>query len=442
MAEPASFALRIAYLVNQYPQPSQAFIRREVRALEAQGLQIARFTVRTYKSPLVDPADREEQARTASILDQGLLPLLSDTLVAAITSPVRFWRALRLTLRHARRGDRGLIVQLAYLVEASSLRRLLRKAGAHHVHAHFGTNSTEVVVLCHLLGGPPFSFTAHGPEEFDRVIALHLREKVHHSAFAVCISSYGRSQLWRWIDFEDWHKVKVVHCGVDEQFLGNGGPTPVPDSRDLVCVGRLVGQKGQLVLLEAARRLRDAGERFCIHLLGDGPLRGEIERFIAEHRLDAHVRLHGFASNAQVRQQIQMARATVLPSFAEGLPVAIMESLALGRPCITSYVAGIPELVVPGQSGWLVPAGDADALVAAIREALTTSTDRLTEMGTHGSQRVRARHDVAREAARLRAFFEEAVAASRPAPAPAKHSGAVAPAAAARAAVDAPEAGM
>ena len=400
--------MRIAYLVNQYPQPSQAFIRREIRALEAQGVEIARFTVRRYRGKLVDPADQEEQSKSVSILDQGPLVLMKDTLLAAIRSPGSFLKALRLTWQHARRGDRGRLVQLVYLAEAATLKRLLGQAGASHIHAHFGTNSTEVALLCRMLGGPSYSFTAHGPEEFDRVIALHLRDKVHHSAFTVCISSYGRSQMWRWIDFDDWQKVKVVHCGVDEQFLAIGEPSAVPDSVDFVCVGRLVGQKGQLVLAEAARRLRDAGERFCIHLLGDGPLRGEIEGFISAHRLEEHVKLHGFASNAEVRRRIVEGRATVLPSFAEGLPVAIMESLALGRPCVTTYVAGIPELVHPGETGWLVPAGDAGALTSAMSQALRATPAELTCMGRRGTERVRQRHDIAQEAARLRRYFAEA----------------------------------
>ena len=399
--------MRVAYLVNQYPQPSQAFIRREIRALEEQGCEVARFTVRRYRGNLVDPADQEEQARSVGILDQGALVLLKDTVLAAVSSPGRFWRALRMTWQHGRRGDRGRLVQLVYLAEAAALKRLLSAAGVDHVHAHFGTNSTEVALLCRMLGGAGYSFTAHGPEEFDRVIALHLRDKVHYSRFAVCISSYGRSQMWRWIDFEDWSKVKVVHCGVDEQFLESGDPAPVPDSRDFVCVGRLVGQKGQLVLAEAARRLRDAGETFRIHLLGDGPLRGEIERFIARHRLEDCLKLHGFASGADVRRRIMEARATVLPSFAEGLPVAIMESLALGRPCVTTYVAGIPELVEPGKTGWLVPAGDADALTAAMAEVLHSAPAALTEMGRLGRRRVRERHDVAEEASRLRRYFTE-----------------------------------
>ena len=399
--------MRVAYLVNQYPQPSQAFIRREIRALEAQGSDVARFTVRRYRGMLVDPADQEEQSKSVSVLDQGGLVLIKDTVLAAVRSPGRFFRALRLTWQHARRGDRGRLVQMVYLAEAATLRRLLSQAGVDHLHAHFGTNSTEVALLCRMLGGPPYSFTAHGPEEFDRVIALHLRDKVHYSAFAVCISSYGRSQLWRWIEFEDWPKVKVVHCGVDEHYLAAGDPPAVPDSRDFVCVGRLVGQKGQLVLAEAARRLRDSGEQFCIHLLGDGPLRGEIEKFVARHRLENHLKLHGFASGADVRRRIVESRATVLPSFAEGLPVAIMESLALGRPCITTYVAGIPELVEPGQTGWLVPAGDADALTAAMADVLRATPTKLTEMGRRGAQRVRERHDVMQEAGRLRRYFSE-----------------------------------
>lgn len=399
--------MRVAYLVNQYPQPSQAFIRREIRALEAQGSDVARFTVRRYRGMLVDPADQEEQSKSVSVLDQGGLVLIKDTVLAAVRSPGRFFRALRLTWQHARRGDRGRLVQMVYLAEAATLRRLLSQAGVDHLHAHFGTNSTEVALLCRMLGGPPYSFTAHGPEEFDRVIALHLRDKVHYSAFAVCISSYGRSQLWRWIEFEDWPKVKVVHCGVDEHYLAAGDPPAVPDSRDFVCVGRLVGQKGQLVLAEAARRLRDSGEQFCIHLLGDGPLRGEIEKFVARHRLENHLKLHGFASGADVRRRIVESRATVLPSFAEGLPVAIMESLALGRPCITTYVAGIPELVEPGQTGWLVPAGDADALTAAMADVLRATPTKLTEMGRRGAHRVRERHDVMQEAGRLRRYFSE-----------------------------------
>ena len=298
-------------------------------------------------------------------------------------------------------------MQLVYLAEAATLKRMLAARGVTHLHAHFGTNSAEVALLCRLLGGPAYSFTTHGPEEFDRPQQLHLADKVRGSKFAVCISSYGRSQMWRWADFADWPKVEVVHCGVDEIFLKDDADPPAVDetSRTFVCVGRLAEQKGQLVLMRAAKLLRDRGEHFHVELLGDGPLRGEIEKFVAHNDLQEFVTLAGFASNAEVRRRIVAARATVLPSFAEGLPVAIMESLALGRPAVTTYVAGIPELVRPGENGWLVPAGDAPALAAAMAEVLRCPAEALTAMGAAGANRVRQRHDVRREAAALRQRF-------------------------------------
>ena len=400
--------MKLAYLVNQYPQPSQSFIRREIAALEAAGETVERFTVRRYDGRLVDPADVAEQQKTTVVLGQGKLALLKDTLAAAASSPGKFFDALRATLRHGKTGDRGRLIQLIYLAEAATLKRMLAARGVTHLHAHFGTNSAEVALLCRLLGGPGYSFTTHGPEEFDRPAQLHLAEKVRRSEFAVCISSYGRSQMWRWADFADWPKVEVVRCGVDEAFLADDAePPPVGEaSRTFVCVGRLAEQKGQLVLMRAVKLLRDRGEGFHVKLLGDGPLRGEIEKFVADNDLEQFVTLAGFASNADVRRKIVASRATVLPSFAEGLPVAIMESLALARPAVTTYVAGIPELVRPGENGWLVPAGDADALAAAMAEVLKCPAERLTEMGRAGADRVRRCHDVRREAATLRRLFD------------------------------------
>lgn len=382
--------------------PSLSFVRREIHALERAGWTIDRYTVRRFDGgALVDPGDLAEFDRTTILLEQPKLTLLRDTLAACFRSPGRFWRALATTWRHGKTGGRGRLVQLVYLAEASLLYRLLREGGTEHLHVHFGSNSTEVAMLCRLLGGPAYSFTTHGPEEFDRPQQLHLGEKVHHSAFAVCISSYGRSQMWRWASFADWDKVKVVHCGVDEAFLGSAGPSPVPDNRDFVCVGRLAEQKGQMVLCRAVRRLAEAGERCRVHLIGDGPLRGEIEAFISRHGLTEHLVLHGFMTNDAVRDRITASRAMVLPSFAEGLPVALMEALALGRPVITTYVAGIPELVVPEAGGWLVPAGDEQVLAEAMREVLNADPDKLTRLGRAGHARVRERHDIDQEAAKL-----------------------------------------
>jgi glycosyltransferase involved in cell wall biosynthesis len=398
--------MKVAYLVNQYPHVSHSFIRREIAALEAQGVAVERFSVRPSSADLVDPADRAEQQRTQVLLRAGLTGLLASLLWIALSRPLRWCSALFLTVRLGRRSERGVLRHLIYLAEACLLVRRLRRCGAQHLHAHFGTNSAAVALLAHRLGGPAYSFTVHGPEEFDRPDNLSLKEKIENAAFVVAISDYGRSQLYRWCGYEHWPKVNVVRCGVDAAFLGNG-PQPIPDTNRLVCVGRLSEQKGQLLLLEALGRLAGEKVSFEMVLAGDGPMRAVIEQRIQRLGLQRQVRITGWLSNDAVRQEILAARVFVLPSFAEGLPVVLMEALALGRPVVTTYVAGIPELVENGVNGWLIPAGSVSALTDALRQALPTPTEQLAQMGQAGAKRVAAMHDAAREATKLAGLFQD-----------------------------------
>jgi glycosyltransferase involved in cell wall biosynthesis len=164
--------------------------------------------------------------------------------------------------------------------------------------------------------------------------------------------------------------------------------------------------------VEAAGILVREGLHFELELVGDGPMRGAIEALVEQLGVGRQVRLAGWMVGAEVRQAILAARALVLPSFAEGLPVAVMEALALGRPVITSAVAGTPELVESGRTGWLVPAGSVDGLAAAMRAALEAAPSRLSEMGRAGAALVAKLHDAGREAARLAALFEAAGASA------------------------------
>ena len=400
--------MRVAYLVNQYPRTSHSFIRREIHALEAQGVEVLRFSLRPPSEELATEADRLELERTRIVLDEGVAGLSRAVLETAVGNPLAFARAVALAFRLGLRSDRGLLRHAAYLAEACALARWLRQAGADHVHAHFGTNPAAVALLCREVGGPAFSFTVHGPEEFDKPEFLGLREKVRGAAFAVTISSFGRSQLCRWTRYEDWPKLKVVRCGVGEDLL-RATPTAVPVAPRLVCVARLNEQKGHLLLVEAAARLAADGLKFELVLAGDGPLRGEIEGAIARHGLDGEVKLAGWMSGAQVREAVVASRALVLPSFAEGLPVVVMEALALGRPVVTTAIAGIPELVESGVTGWLVPAGSVDALAAAMRAALEAAPARLAEMGRAGAALVARQHDAAKEARKLAELFRSAI---------------------------------
>jgi len=276
------------------------------------------------------------------------------------------------------------------------------------VTALHGKPGAAVALLTRLLGGPPFSFTVHGPDEFDNPMGLSLADKIAGASAVIAVSDFGKSQLYRWIPYTDWPKVHVVRCGVDAAFLA-AGAQPIADNRRLVCIGRLSEQKGQLLILEALAALATAGVDFEMVFAGDGPMRKVVDARVAALGLQSRVRITGWVSNEVIRQELLGARALLLPSFAEGLPVALMEALALGRPAITTYVAGIPELVENRVNGWLIPAGSITALVASIRDALETPVGELSRMGLSGAAAVAARHDVTREAGRLAEVFRRAV---------------------------------
>lgn len=405
--------MRVGYLVNLYPRTSHSFIRREIEAVEAGGDEVLRYSLRPLDEVLVNEADRRELTRTQVVLGAGIARHVGAVLLLALTRPADLARAFALAFRMGWRSDRGLLRHLAYLAEASVLLGWLRRDGVEHLHAHFGTNPAAVAALCTTLGGPTFSFTVHG-SELEKPHLLALTEKIHRASFVAAISGFGRAQLYKYSRDEDWPKIHVVRCGLSDDLL-RAMPTPLPREPRLICVARLVRLKGHTFLLDAAERLAADGVPFEIVLAGDGPYRSQISKMIEERRLQGRVRMTGWLDTEQVRRAILESRAMVLPSLSEGLPVVLMESLALGRPAIATAISGIPELVESGVNGWLVPVGSAEALAVAMRQALETSPDRLEAMGRAGAATVAERHDASREARRLQALFRSATTGLAPA---------------------------
>ena len=397
--------MRLAYLCNLYPAVSHSFVRREIEAVERAGCEVHRFSVRPARADLKDGADLREAALTEAVLAQGFGRLLLAALVLLLSRPARSLAALAAAWRLSGPGLASRARHFAYYLEASWLVRRLEQLRVEHLHAHFGTNPAAVALLVRALGGPPYSFTVHGPDEFDAPVALSLQAKIDAAAFVVAISHYGRSQLMRWSAPEHWGKIKLIRCGVDADFLGARVGAAPAESTEFVCVARLSAQKGLPLLIAACDRLREQGRDFSLTIVGDGELRGAIEQEIRQRRLDGHVVLAGICSSAEIRQKLTQARAFVLPSFAEGLPVVIMEALALARPVIATAIAGIPELV-DDQCGWLIPAGSEDALVEAMGAALQLSPDELEAKGAVGRERVIRLHDVDRNAEALLAEIE------------------------------------
>lgn len=396
--------MQVAYLINQYPKVSHSFIRREILALERQGVAVQRIALRGWDGGVVDAEDFTERERTRYVLRDGPGGLLRATWKMATGSPARFFAGLKLAVRMSRRADRSLPYHLVYLAEACRVAEWLVDAGIAHLHAHFGTNSAEVAMLAAEVGGFRYSLTIHGSEEFDKPEFIGLGEKIRRAAFVAGVTSYCRSQLYRAVPYAHWGKIHVVHCGVEAAFH-DGTSAEMARGARFVCVGRLCEQKAQQLLVEAVAQLKHKGVDVELVLAGDGEMRGDVEAAIARHGLHDRVHITGWITGEQVRQELLQSRALLMASFAEGLPVVIMEAMSLRRPVLTTWITGIPELVREGESGWLFPPGSVDEVVHAMERCLATPDDELQRMGERARARVLERHDIDREASKLVTLF-------------------------------------
>ena len=390
---------KLAYLTTSYPSVSHTFIRREILGLEALGYSVLRVAIRTGDA-VVEPVDKTEQTKTLHLLAQPPLVLCYQILRGMIRARGRVIGGFRAAWRMNRRSERGLFRHMAYLAEGLALLAYFHEKNVSHVHVHFGTNAAAVAMLVRLMGGPTYSMTVHGPDEFDAPIGLSLGLKMENAEFTAAISSYCASQLRRWVAYPQWRKIHIIRCCVDETWFERA--SPVNDEANLlVSVARLSAQKGHLFLIDAYADAVRTGLRSRLVLVGDGELRGAIERQIEEHGLGGRVEILGWQDSAKIQQIILSSRALVLPSFAEGLPVVLMEAMALTRPVLSTYIAGVPELVRDGREGWLVVAGDREGLKDALLSIDAIPVEQLRKMGEQAQARVRSRHSISVEAGKL-----------------------------------------
>lgn len=414
---PAPRTLRLAYLTNQYPAASHTFIRRELREVERLGNVIVRLSIRKADNPPIDQEDLDELGKTTVCLAQSPLRLATAAAATLLRHPRAFARAVALMLRMWRQSDRGIIVHTAYLVEACFLLGVLRRENVEHVHVHFGTNAATVMRLVRRLGGPTYSLMIHGAVEWDEPRQLGITGKIADALFVTAISHYTTGHVRRWANRSDWPKVHVVRCTIGDEYAQAHAPPIDPANRTLTCVGRLSSEKGQVLLVEAfAEAIRAGGPAIDgarLVLVGDGDMRGLVEERARTLGVADRLEITGWVPEVQVKRRLIDSRAFVLTSFIEGLPVVVMEAMALARPVLTTFIGAIPELVVSGESGWLVPAGDTAAIARAIREVLAAPADRLNAMGHAGRQAVLQRHNTRVEGATLDALFRRYLGGGR-----------------------------
>ncbi len=396
-----TFSGPIAYLTGEYPRATDTFIQREVASLRGQGVTVLTCSIRkTGQEHLVGEEQRAEAAETFYVIQAARnLGYLTGCHLRALTrDPRRYFSALRFAVRTSAPGARAFLYQLFYFFEAVVLADHLRRNGVRHLHNHIAKASCTVAMLTSRVSGIPFSFTLHGPDIFFEPERWRLDAKISEAKFVACISHFCRSQAMAFSHKDDWDKLHIVHCGVDP--VRYQGRDVTRQGNQLLFVGRLAGVKGVPLLLETMRTLGQEFPNLRLVLVGDGPERAVLEQQAKEMGVSDAIMFAGYKSQSEVATILMESDALVLPSFAEGVPVVLMEAMAANLPVVSTRVAGIPELVEDKVSGVLVPPGDVTALCAGLRQVLSDGDLRI-RMGAEGYKKVTAEFDVEREAAWL-----------------------------------------
>lgn len=397
----------LAYLLAQYPAVNHTYLLREVRALRALGLDVRVASVRRPDRPdaRLSGEEREEAARTFYVKPAGLRALLAPHLLTLLKSPLAYLRGLAYTLRLSLAQPAKAPHQWMYLTEALVLARWMRRVRASHVHSHFTTN--VCLAAAHLFP-VTISMTIHGPEEFEDAPGFRLAEKVKKALFVAAISNYARSQLMRVSEWDEWGKIEVAPLGVDPSVFAPREARAGEGAFEIICVGRLAPVKGHHVLMAAMERLVREGRDVVLRVVGDGPSRAALEEDARRRGLDGRVIFEGALNQERVRELYGRADAFALASFAEGVPVVLMEAMAMEIPCVATCVNGVPELIRDGVDGLLVAPSDEEALTRTLASLMDDATLG-RRLGASARRRVVEKYNLARNAARLAEIFRRRV---------------------------------
>jgi glycosyltransferase involved in cell wall biosynthesis len=403
--------LRLGYLVSRYPAISHTFILREVALLRELGFDIHVASINAPDRPLgrLTPQEQAEARDTFYVKQAGMGWALAAHVGTLLTAPLAYCRGLAGALRLAGLDLRQAVWALFYFTEALMLRRWARQRQLGHLHVHFATAASTVALILHRLEGLPFSMTVHGPDEFYDASAYHLGEKLAAAAFVCCIGSYARSQVMKLSAPEYWSRFEVAPLGVDPAVFAPRPPRAACATLQVLCVGRLVAAKGQHVLVEAVAQLRDTGRGVQLTLVGDGPDRASLAAAVRDRGLEGQVVFAGAVDQDHIRPLYEQADVFALASFAEGIPVVLMEAMAMEIPCVTTCITGIPELIRDGVDGLLVMPSDVEALAAALAR-LADDPETRRRLGEQGRRRVLERYELTRNVRYLAAVFARRLA--------------------------------
>ena len=357
--------MKLAYLLSEYPTLGHTYLLREVRELRSVGWEIQTVSVRkpaVLESEL-SPAEREEWASTWYILTSSPTEFLRAHTVTFFTHPLRYLSGLVTAWKFGRFHPRATALATAYFAEAVLAGYRLQGAGIAHVHSEF---SSTVALILGRVFDIGISMTLHGPAEFADPEGFRIKEKVQAAKFVCSISYFGRSQIMLWSSPSDWDKLEVTPLGTDVSGWLPATFRERPAPFELISVGRLAAVKGYPLLIDAVARLVDQGRDVRLTLVGDGPERSYLEEQSGRLGITSKIIFAGWKNQAALQELYQNSDLCVLSSFAEGVPVVLMEAMAAGLPCVAPRITGIPELIRHGIDGILVTPSDTEELAGAI----------------------------------------------------------------------------
>jgi len=405
MGRPGS-QIRVAYLVTRYPAISHTFILREVVGLRQRGVLVDVASVNSPDRPVagLSKAEAAEAATTHYIKNVAVVSVLAEQLLFALRHPFKYVGGMAYAWWLAGTSPSRILRYTFYFAEAVLLGKWMERKRQQHLHVHFATSGASVGLITSRIFETDLSMTVHGPEEFDDVTWHRLTEKVRQCRFVSCIGYFARTQLMKISDPADWDKLEIAPLGVN---LDDFAPAvAVAENRvvEIVCVARLAPVKGHRILIQAIERLTAAGVPVHARLIGDGPERGALEALVKSRRLEASVKLEGPMNPDRIREALAKADIFALPSFDEGIPVSLMEAMAMEIPCISTYVGGIPELIRNGIDGYLISPSDPESLAQIISELASDPALR-SRIGLAGRNRVREKYNLPANIDRLAAIF-------------------------------------
>jgi glycosyltransferase involved in cell wall biosynthesis len=400
----------LAYLISTYPTLSMTFVLREALMLRELGFCIETASINPPDRPeeRLTPIEADEAKRTYCVKRHGVVGAAVAHVQTLATNFGGYWRGLGKAITLGELDLRRVFLHLMYWTEALMVGQWMKRKKLRHLHVHLASQAASVGLFVRCVFRFGYSLTVHGPDEFYDVERQILARKIEAADFLCCISSFTRSQLMKLSPYEHWSKFVVSPLGVDSETFAPRPEPAAPDRFEILCVGRLTPAKGQHILIDAVERLAQEGRRVRLRLVGSGPDENALREHAARITAREWVVFEGAINQDRIREFYAMTHVFCLPSFAEGLPVALMEAMAMEIPCVTTYITGVPNLIRDGVDGLLTPPSDLEALVNALARLMDDADLRL-RIGRSGRARVVEHYDLRRSVERLAQIFTERV---------------------------------